>query len=162
MVSTRRRIRTILMSRCACARYGLRGVRVGGKSPRSSQTWGSPCHQCPEDVLDDLEAALTRIDSSATHDEPLRQERRCKEILHRRFTRRSPAPFEGGFVFLTGCGVYSFGDSVFRRRQRFRVTCCIQSRHLHAMRVRYGSPHVTSTVADSRSTEGVERAEGPP
>ena len=46
-VSTRRRtVRAILMSRLACGRDGLRGVRGRGKSPRSSQTAGSPCHQC--------------------------------------------------------------------------------------------------------------------
>ena len=60
MVSTRRRtVRTILMSRRACARYGLRGVRVGEASHPGLLGQGvCRAASVPEDVLDDLEQTM--------------------------------------------------------------------------------------------------------
>ena len=101
---------------------GLRGVRVGEASHPGPPRQGAPCaDRVPEEVLNDLEAALTRIDSSGTDDEPLMRPSsgsRAKEIHDRGSTRRrSPSPFEeGGSFFPAGCGVHSLGDNDFRGR----------------------------------------------
>ena len=100
-----------------------------------------------QEVVDDFEAALTRIDSSGTEDEPLvrplRQERRAQEVDCRGFTG-------GG------------------RLRRLRVvssspqdvgSTTIETASSRAIIARHGSPQVTATVPDSRSTWGAERGQ---
>ena len=92
-VSTRRRtVRTILRSLLSGARYGLRGVRVGEASHPGLPKQGSPCvDRVPEEVLDGLEAALTRIDSSgADDDEPLVRPSSGRNVVPRRSTTEGP------------------------------------------------------------------------
>ena len=69
------------------ALYGLRGVRVGEASHPGPE---QEVFRVPEDVLDDLEAALTRIDSSGSDDEPLVRPPSGKNVMPRSFvTERS-------------------------------------------------------------------------
>ena len=44
----------------------------------------------------------------------------CQGDPRQRVHRWSPLAFDGGFIFFAGCWVHSFGDSLFRGRQRFR------------------------------------------
>ena len=83
--STRRRtIRTLLRS-SRDARCGLREVRVGEASHPSPPSQGvRRAISVPEEVLDDLEAALTRIDSSGSDDEPLVRPSSGRNVMPRR------------------------------------------------------------------------------
>ena len=84
----------------------------------------------PEEVLDDLETAFTRIDSSGTDDEPL-----VRLSSGKNRARRDDKKGSQGSPLLRLRVVSSslqdvgstVGDSVFRGRQRFRVTNCIHS-----------------------------------
>ena len=83
-----RKVRTILKSHAKDKLYGLRGgVRVGKASHQGPE---QEVFRVPEDVLDDLEAALTRIDSSGFDDERLVRPPSDKNVMPRRFvTERS-------------------------------------------------------------------------
>ena len=98
-------------------RYGLRGVRVGEASqPGLPGQLVRRAIRFIEEVLDDLEAGLTRIDSSgsgtfgATFEW---QERHANEVCGKRFTgRRPPSASEGGSS----------------RRKRGRIHSCVRGR----------------------------------
>ena len=162
MVSTRRRtVRTILMSRRACARYGLRGVRVGEASHPGPRQGVRRAASVPEDVLDDLEAALTRIDSSATDDEPLVRPSSGRNVVPRRSTAEGS---QGGGrlrrLRVVSSSFQDVGSTVLEtaslgdvRGSESPIASTVQASS-RAIRVRHGSPQVSSTVPDSRISEG--------
>ena len=116
---------------------------------------------CPtEEVLDDLEAALTRIDSSGTDDEPLVRPCRAKEVT----TEGSQGGGRLRRLRVVSSSSQDVGSTVLEtassdiRGSESPIASTVQASS-RAIRARYGSPQVTSTVPDSRSTVGVERGQ---